>query len=176
MSGRFIDFGNESERVRYLQEMLRRVGLADGIPESTVAVNGIFDQATEDAVRAVQKEFGLPDSGVYDYGTHQALGKRSEELRRGHDMGIYPFPSTPDYSLGLGDIGEAVSILQLMLGGISMYYDLPHVPMSGRYGKETVEAVKEFQRITGLPETGRVDEATWERLAGEYNRSVNDSQ
>ena len=34
----------------------------------------------------------------------------------------------------------------------------------GWFGPVTAATVRVFQRVNGLPETGRVDRATWERL------------
>ena len=40
--------------------------------------------------------------------------------------------------------------------------------VDGIYGKETAEAVRNFQLANGLPVTGTVDFETWERLTEDY--------
>lgn len=43
-------------------------------------------------------------------------------------------------------------------------YDLPLITPDGIYGELTSDAVRDFQRIEGLEESGSVDFNTWERL------------
>ncbi len=43
-------------------------------------------------------------------------------------------------------------------------YDLPMITPDGIYGELTREAVKDFQALEGLPESGNVDFITWQRL------------
>ncbi len=40
--------------------------------------------------------------------------------------------------------------------------------VDGIFGPETEEAVRDFQRMSGLPVTGKVDHTTWERLVTDY--------
>lgn len=49
---------------------------------------------------------------------------------------------------------------------------LPSIIADGIYGEQTREAVRQFQRIEGLPVTGRVDLITWQvlRTAANVNR------
>lgn len=55
-------------------------------------------------------------------------------------------------------------------------WDLPSIVADGVYGEQTREAVRRFQRIEGLPVTGRVDLTTWQALhtaarGGKWERS-----
>lgn len=90
--------------------------------------------------------------------------------------GIIPYPIRPGYVLTRGERSELVSILQLMLGALSINYDIPHVALSGEYDDITSDSVKLFQKLNLLDESGDVDGVTWDRLAEEYNRTVNDNQ
>lgn len=45
---------------------------------------------------------------------------------------------------------------------------IPVVIPDGIYGDETERAVKAFQRLYGLPETGEVDKDTWDRIVEIY--------
>lgn len=49
---------------------------------------------------------------------------------------------------------------------------IPFVPLDGIYASRTREAVSEFQRQSGLPVTGVVDQQTFERLYLAYLRSL----
>lgn len=58
-----------------------------------------------------------------------------------------------------------VTHIQNMLRKLSFYNDdIRRVVPDGIYGKQTTESVASFQRSQGLPETGEVDNDTWDRL------------
>lgn len=175
VAGEFVDLADERVRTAALQEMLRRIGIVESIRVYIIPVNGIYDDKTRDAVMALQKEAGLPVNGIYDYETYAYLKERFDQTLFA-DVGIYPFPSTKGYILKSGDVGDLVSIVQIMLSSVRLYYDLPHVPMNGRFDMATESVVREFQRISKLSESGALDGKTWGRLAEAYNLSVNDSQ
>jgi hypothetical protein len=61
-----------------------------------------------------------------------------------------------------GARGEAVRVLQRRL--VELRYALPGV--DGLYGLTTYQAVLAFQKVEGLPWTGRIDARTWRRLLG----------
>lgn len=51
----------------------------------------------------------------------------------------------------------------------------PHIPSlipDGIYGEETTKSVTEFQRKHLLPQTGKVDSATWNKLLEENDKAV----
>lgn len=62
--------------------------------------------------------------------------------------------------LGLGSRGASVRALKERLRDLR--YALPHV--DGLYGLDTFQAVLAFQKVEGLPRTGRVDARTWRAL------------
>ena len=90
--------------------------------------------------------------------------------------GIFPYPGQNGYFLSEGERSDLVSILQLMINALNLNYDLPHVVQSGEYDALTIKAVKLFQKMNLLEETGNVNGETWDRLAEEYNITVNDNQ
>ncbi|MBD0338813.1 MAG: peptidoglycan-binding protein [Thermoleophilia bacterium] len=63
-------------------------------------------------------------------------------------------------SLGPGARGEGVRVLQRRL--VELRYALPAV--DGVYGLTTSQAVLAFQKVEGLPRSGRGDARTWRRL------------
>ena len=92
-------------------------------------------------------------------------------------MGIYPFPDIEDYEIRRGEQYGLVAIIQIMLDVLRLYYDtFGAVTLGGYYDAATENAIKEFQRINGIPETGRVDALTWNRLAEEYNLALYENQ
>lgn len=64
---------------------------------------------------------------------------------------------------------EAVREVQTYLRELStVYKELPRLSIDGVYGEETREAVRVFQRMTGLSVTGDTDEETFSLLFGMY--------
>ena len=78
--------------------------------------------------------------------------------------------SYPGRPLRLGDISEAVFVVQVSLNRISQNYPaIPKIwPVTGIYDEKTQESVREFQRIFGLNPDGIVGKATWYRLVNLY--------
>ena len=167
---------NENERVAIanLQRYLRQLAYFDQTL-GEVPIDGLFDAATEEALRAFQESVGLPPTGRADFMTWEALFaayQRSLEERDAPQR-IAHFPRLPeDYSIEIGDVQFLVSIIQNALQELgAVYDDLGEVPQSGEYDAATAEAVRRFQEKHGLPPTGAVDRRTWNALADAYNRN-----
>lgn len=64
--------GDQGQDVEMLQFRLQRVGYG-GSPDAPLQRNGHFDAATEQAVRQLQRDHGLPETGSVDPETVQAL-------------------------------------------------------------------------------------------------------
>lgn len=77
--------------------------------------------------------------------------------------------SWPVYDLKIGATGDKVRQLQEQLDAISSVYTaIPDISPDGIYGPATAEAVRKFQSIFGLPQTGVVDFATWYKISHIY--------
>ncbi len=77
--------------------------------------------------------------------------------------------SWPGYDLKIGATGDKVRQLQEQLDAISSVYTaIPDISPDGIYGPATAEAVRKFQSIFGLPQTGVVDFATWYKISHIY--------
>ena len=77
--------------------------------------------------------------------------------------------SWPGYDLGIGASGEKVRQLQNQLNRIARNYPaIPTVTADGVYGPATAEAVRTFQGIFGLPQTGVTDYPTWYEISDIY--------
>lgn len=71
-------------------------------------------------------------------------------------------------NLQLGDIGDSVKIVQEKLKMLGLYNAI----INGYYGLATEVGIRAFQREVGLPETGIVNEKTWEYLRGYTEPSI----
>lgn len=78
--------------------------------------------------------------------------------------------SYPGVPLRLGDSGNNVQIIQTELNRISRNY--PAIPQikdaNGVFGVDTENAVRKFQEIFGLTQSGEVDKSTWYRIKQYY--------
>lgn len=77
--------------------------------------------------------------------------------------------SWPGYNLTLGSSGQKVRQVQEQLRTIaSIYSAIPSVIPDGIFGPATAAAVKSFQSVFGLPQTGVIDFPTWYKISHIY--------
>ena len=93
----------------------------------------------------------------YYYGDNMYINSAEE---------ISGIPSSwPGYNLDIGSSGQKVLQLQMQLNTISdVYTSIPSVTADGIYGERTTEAIRRFQSVFGLPQTGVVDYPTWYKV------------
>ena len=74
--------------------------------------------------------------------------------------------SWPGYDLSIGASGDKVRQIQQQLNRIAQNYPaLPRLTVDGIYGSNTAEAVRIFQRIFDLPQSGTGDYPTWFKIS-----------
>lgn len=77
--------------------------------------------------------------------------------------------SYPNETLQIGSNNRYVKTIQNQLNAISRSYPaIPKVKEDGVYGESTAEAVRTFQGIFGLPQSGVVDFKTWYEISRIY--------
>ena len=139
--------------ISFFNERIRRI-----IPD------GFYGRDTAIAVRAFQRDYGLPDTGNTDTATWNKIVSVYRELLYGNPVAYNAFPA-PDHVVRPGDSGLIVYIIQAMLDSIGAAFDnMPRVPVSGNYNTATADAVRSFQRRSGLSQNGNVDSGTWNML------------
>jgi len=95
----------------------------------------------------------------------------------GNDIGIvedapiaFTEESYPGVPLRIGDSGNNVQIIQTQLNRIAQNY--PAIPkiqnVNGIFGLDTQDAVRKFQEVFNLPQTGEVDKSTWYSIKRYY--------
>ncbi len=160
--------GDSGDAVRVIQYFLAVIGTFDAAVPS-VALNGVYDTATQNAVTAFQQENGLSPDGIVGQATWEQL----YDVYRGiigtltvPENRIVPYPGEP---LVNGSQGEYVVILQRYLNRVATAYPaIPTVATDGVFGSATEAAVTAFQREFGLSPNGVVGPVTWDRIASLY--------
>ncbi|QSF59455.1 murein L,D-transpeptidase [Nocardioides sp. zg-1228] len=116
-----------------------------------------FDRETRDGVATFQRRRDWRDDGVVDERTWRAIVARTTEPTTEALHNVYT-PGPP--LLQRGDTGLRVRQVQARLKQLRWYDG----PVTGRYGRTTVEAVEGFQAKRRIPVTGQVDRRTLSRL------------
>lgn len=161
---------NKAIYVRQIQQFLRGIANKNKkIPP--VYPDGIYGPETANAVRVFQTEYGLPVTGEVNESTWNNLILEYEKETKSTNPPefIAPFPSAT-YVLKKGDYGYLVYIIQIMLNSMAdKFKNLPNVEINGNFDESTEEAVKTFQNLSKLEETGIVDIDTWNILSKTFN-------
>jgi peptidoglycan hydrolase-like protein with peptidoglycan-binding domain len=110
-----------------------------------VPVDGIFGTTTQAGIRGFQASRNLPENGIVDASTWDAL--------------VIP--------IGPGATGGAIRAVQREL---REKRGATTVPIDGVYGTSTTAAVTAFQSHIGLPQTGAMNAATWRALVWHYEQ------
>ena len=112
---------------------------------------------------------GLANSGLVPYEILQYYYGNDIDIVRAPSVRAAT-PSYPGIPQEAGMVGNDVQTVQIQLNRISGNF--PAIPKiadaDGVYDANTANAVRVFQRVFGLPETGTVDEATWYKLSYIY--------
>ena len=144
-----IAYGAIGDEVKILQAKLKQLGFYPAV------ITGSFGKSTEEGVLAFQREVGLPETGIVDQSTWEQLQNLTEPA-------IAPISTFP--SISMGSSGSAVTDLQTKLKALLYYTG----PIQGDFDLETENAVKRFQLNNDLTATGKVDDATWNKINSLY--------
>ncbi len=175
-----LALGRTGEGVQLKQIQLNRISQNyPAIPKIPVT-DGLFDMATERAVRAYQEVFRLTEDGVIGPATWNSISyvyaavKRLAELDS-EGITLSELPQQRPQVLGPGDSGDEVRVLQYYLAVVAEFYnDVPPIAINGTYDDATENAVRAFQRMEGLPEDGLMGLQTWSALYRAY-RGISDT-
>lgn len=174
-----LRLGTSGNDVKTIQLQLNRI--ADNYPAIPKIPNpdGVFNVATENAVRAFQQIFNLTPDGIVGKATWYQLKYIYNGVKRLNELtseGLTleevtrPFPSV----LREGASGVDVRTLQYYLDVIAYFTDaVPDIVQDGVFGPATTAAVQAFQRLAGLSADGVVGRQTWLRLQQAYQDILN---
>lgn len=173
--------GSTGPSVTVLQVSLNRIAQSYPAIPKIPTVDGIFGSRTEASVRAFQQIFGLSPDGIVGPATWYAIVRlytavTSLSELRSEGQQFYAVNWAPPGSLQLGSTGDKVRQLQYMLSVLSAYIpSIPPLNIDGIFGTSTRAAVLAAQRRFQLPETGTVDNVTWNEIYDQYSGIENTS-
>lgn len=137
-----------------------------------VAIDGIFGDETESAVKDFQNTFGLTVDGLVGIETWNTLystylGFISTIPLKYTEGVTVPFPGV---ILRIGSESDEVRLLQEYLNYIAGFYpSIPAVNPTGYFGQMTQNSVIAFQREFGYPPTGTVNAPVWNGITEVYS-------
>ena len=169
-----LSFGDSGPNVVLLQRRLNRISTNYPLIPKIYPTDGIFDRATENAVRTFQSIFGLSEDGIVGPATwyriqyiYTSVKRLSDIASEGLTVGELStgYPSV----LSLGSSGTGVRVLHYYLAYLSNFYaSIPAPTVDGSFGPATETAVRAFQELYGLTPDGAVGEITWDKLQDAY--------
>lgn len=161
---------NRQATVRHIQSLLRTIQIAKN-QKITVPIDGIYGDATADAVTEFQKGNGLPITGSVDKATYDLLYAKAleAELAAQEPLPIYLFSN--GQTAKKGEESDFVMILQALLNILTIAYDdFTPLPLNGVFDNGMESAVRRFQMRNNLPASGEVDKNTWNAIVRNYNK------
>lgn len=161
-----IPYGEQSTRVREMQDKLRNKGYYRG------AVDGKFGPSTKAAVVKFQKSVGITADGKPGDKTLTALyhGKSAINKANNGERNYTTNPTDP-HTLYYGCTGRRVERLQYALKKAGVYKG----NLDGVYGDLTYEAVRAYQRKAGLYVDGMAGAKTISSLNKKTNVNIGTS-
>ncbi len=166
-----LEIGMQGTSIRTLQYYLAVIG-AYYAAVQPVSITGYFGAQTEISVKSFQQVFGLPETGVVDHTTWNAIYDAYTGILESipldttlNDVALYP-----GIVLREGMTSEYVSLLQKYLSYIhETYPEVGAVNTTGYFGPVTKASVLAFQKLFGYPENGVVGAAVWNAIVSLYS-------
>ncbi len=138
--------GMNHSDVASLQEKLNILGYFEDEEYTTY-----FGEKTEAALKAFQKDVGIKPDGIAGKETFKLLTIKIKQNE------ILPENFVP---ITAGDTGDKVAEIQKKLKNLEVYT----AEINATYDQATTDAVLNFQKANGIPQTGTVDSATLVKL------------
>lgn len=171
-----ISLGDKGEKVTILQYFLSILAeFYETIP--FLKITGVFGEKTRNAVISFQQSNGLPQTGIVDAITwnaiyEQYIGIIDTVITKNADS-VIPADPYPGEVLKQGSKGENVRTLQQYINTISLTYPaISPIPTTGLFGTQTTQSIQQYQELFGFPKTGIVDRTLWNSIINTYKDVV----
>ena len=173
-----LRLGSAGEDVRTIQKQLNRIGVNYPAISPRLAPTGIFNTATEEAVKNFQRTFNLTEDGIVGKATWYSIKSIFNAVKglaelQSEGLAIEDIDRIYRSELSLGDEGPQVLAVQYYLAVISYFDDeIPQVRLTGTFDAATEEAVRAFQAQQGLIVDGIIGRDTWNAITESYLRII----
>ncbi len=159
---RTLRYGDTGEDVKGVQNRLTELGYYTG------SISGTYSRSTEDAVKAFQKKSSLEADGVLGVITRSALyGQYAVSIKPtatlAPEVSYEPITKENVIIIRSGTIGNVVLRLQTRLQELGYYTSR----LDGVYLTDDIEAVRAFQKASGLKVDGKAGYDTQTALYAE---------
>ena len=159
--------------VQSLQHMLNHLARTiETLPR--LAETGNFDEATLEAVMIFQRDFNLPVTGIVDQTTWDAITALYYQhlFQFGPPSLLSVFPGGTNL-VGEDERAAELFIAQALLSELyNVISNFEPVELNGINSNATLRNLKTIQILSGLPDSGILDRATWSVLAALYRTFV----
>ncbi len=130
-------------------------------------VTGVYTEATANSVRALQKQFDLPETGIVDQATLNEIYNAYItialylKIREPFDNEKFLAPFSGKV-LSRGDTGDDVREIQRHINYIAKYHGsgVGEVEQTGVFGPLTAKSIFQIQQNAGITASGAVESAT----------------
>lgn len=155
--------------IRSMQAMLREISFLDTqLPRLTP--DGIFGELTLEAILRFQKAHGLPVTGRVDNDTWDAIVLTYVQALP-YTAPPRPLNGFPQqrFSVDAGQCCVQMYLVQSMFQALGETLSgIEPAPVNGSHTGPSVRNVAWLQRRSGLPESGVMDQPTWNKLTRLY--------
>ena len=161
-----LNYGDTGIEVQYVHYFLDALAFLDpDIPR--LPTNGIYNNNTITMVKAFQKKYNLPVTGIFTYRDWLVLQNAYNNILKSFPKEYQDFVNElyPDYFLTCGVEGKDVRRLQKFLLAICRYdKSIPGVRVNGIFDELTEKSIKKLQDDYGFEINGIVGPLLWRKI------------
>ena len=161
-----LDYGDTGIEVEYIHYFLDAIAFLDSdIPR--LPTNSIYNNNTITMVKAFQKKYGLPVTGVFTYSDWTVLKNAYRNILKSFpdEYQNYVNELYPDYFLVRGMTGDDVRRFQKFLLAICKYdKSIPGVRVNGIFDELTEKSVLKLQEDYDFDINGVVGPLLWKKV------------
>ena len=161
-----LNYGDTGIEVEHIHYFLDAIAFLDpDIPR--LATNSIYNDNSITMVKAFQKKYGLPETGVFTYQDWKVLKEVYDAILRSFpdEYKTYVDELYPDYFLTKGSTGKDVMRFQRFLLLICRYdHSIPGVRVNGTFDDLTEKSVRKIQSDYGFDVNGVVGPLLWRKV------------
>lgn len=163
--------GSQGIAVQNMQTKLNRMNpVYTAINYQTA--DGIYGNNMTNAVRRFQAQFGLKADGIIGRETWNKIVAVYNGVTASNNTSVSS--SYPGYILNTGSQGDNVRFIQSYMNYINRFYSYgwPTLAVDGKYGQQTKETVRLFQKKYGLKVDGITGRNTWRKIISTFNSVI----